>query len=177
MNIVVAALYLSLGFATSAVAQDSTTALAATAACGPRNIRFNVKEDPAKHPTPQLDPDKAVVYVIQDLGEFVCVGCAITTRVGMDGAWVGANHGSSYFFFTTTPGEHHLCANWQSRFGTRNRSFAMANFTAEAGRVYYFRIRLLLSRSIYYFELEAINSDQGKYLVASSPLSTSHPPK
>jgi hypothetical protein len=52
---------------------------------------------------------------------------------------------------------------------------ALANFSAEAGKVYYFRARIFYARENYSFDLDAINSDQGKYLVASSPFSVSHP--
>jgi hypothetical protein len=97
--------------------------------------------------------------------------------VGLDGAWVGANQGSSYFFFTAEPGEHHLCVNWQSWIGFKSRAFAMANFTAEPGGVYYFRSRVIFTRQDYIFDLDPLNSDQGKFLVASSAFSVSHPKK
>jgi hypothetical protein len=67
--------------------------------------------------------------------------------------------------------------NWQSRLDYRSRSFAMANFTAEAGKVYYFRARIFPGRYDYSFDLDPINGDQGKYLVASSAFSVSHPKK
>jgi hypothetical protein len=69
--------------------------------------------------------ESAKLYVIEDLGQcpnctsgstgrFTNIGQA-PTEVGMDGAWVGANQGSSYFFFAAAPGEHHLCIHGQSR--------------------------------------------------------------
>lgn len=165
-------LYVVASFA-QAMAQDTNAIAAAQSACGPKEIKFEAKGDATQHPTPQPDSAKALVYVVQDLGQAQCSDCALT-RVGMDGAWVGANPGSSYFFFTAEPGEHHLCVNWQSRLGLRNQAFAMANFTAEAGYVYYFRSRISMSRMIYDFDLDRVNSDQGKFLVASSPLSVFH---
>src|ERR1019366_1867895 len=59
---------------------------------------------------------KALVYVIQDIGSINCIGGCITTKIALDGAWVGANHHNSYFSFAVDPGERHLCANWQSHF-------------------------------------------------------------
>lgn len=161
-------------FAASAFSQDQAAITAAEAACGPKNIRFDAAEDATKHPTPQPDSGKALVYLIQDLGEMQCSECALT-KVGLDGTWIGANQGSSYIFFPADPGERHLCVNWQSRLGFRSRAFAMANFTAEAGHVYYFHTRISFSRSIYVFDLEPVNSDEGKYLVALSALSVSRP--
>jgi hypothetical protein len=170
-----AALVLIL-FAAAAFAQDQAAITAAQAACGPKDIRFDATEDATQHPTPQPEPGKALVYLIQDLGEVQCSGCALT-KVGLDGTWMGANQGSSYTFFPADPGERHLCVNWQSRLGWRSRAFAMANFTAEAGHVYYFHTRISVSRYIYAFDLEPVNSDEGKYLVASSAFSVSHPKK
>lgn len=170
-----AALFVVL-FAVSAFAQDQAAITAAQAACGPKEVKFDAKQDAAQHPTPQADPGKALVYVVQNLGEMQCSGCALT-KVGLDGAWVGATQGSSYVYFPAEPGERHICVNWQSRLEWRSRSLALANFTAEAGHVYYFRIRLSISRSIYSFDLDPVNSDEGKLLVASSAYSVSHSKK
>jgi len=176
--------------AASAFAQDPGAVATAESACGPRTIRFDVKPDAAQHPTAQPEPGKALVYVVEDLGE--CPGCIVSssfggffnsvdnavTKIGMDGTWMGANRGSSYIFFAAEAGEHHLCMNWQSRLQERARAFAMANFTAEEGKVYYFRERVFPGHSgDYVFELDPVNSDEGKYLIALSPASVSHPKK
>jgi hypothetical protein len=158
------------------MAQDQPATAAAEAACGPKDVKFDAKEDTTQHPTPSPDAGKALVYVVQEIGQLQCKGCALT-KVGMDGTWVGANQGSSYFFFEADPGEHHLCLNWQSRLEWRSRAFAMANFTAEAGKAYYFRTRIFPGHYDYSFDLDAVNSDQGKFLVASSAFSVSHPRK
>lgn len=157
-----------------AFAQDHAAMTAAEAACGPRDVKFDARQDATQHPTPQPDADKALVYVVQEMGEVQCKGCALT-RVGLDGVWVGANQGSSYFFFSAEPGERHLCLNWQSRFESHARAFALAEFTAAAGKTYYFRARIFPGRQDYSFDLDLINSDQGKFLVASSAFSNSHP--
>jgi len=175
-------------FAVSAIAQDQTAISAAEAACGSKDVKFEAKQDTNQHPTSQPEAGKALVYVIEDLGE--CSGCTpngnsffndvdqALTRVGVDGAWVGANRGSSYFFLATDPGEHHLCINWQSRLAFRSRAFAMANFTAEEGKVYYFRERVFPGEhGDYSFDLDSVNSDEGKYLVASYAFSVSHAKK
>src|SRR5271169_5698938 len=169
--------------AASAFAQDRTAVAAAESACGPAQTTFAVTVEGSQHPTPQPDPDKALVYVVEDLGQ--CVDCDggrsiigdvtdALVKVGVDGSWIGANKGNSYLFFTTAPGEHHLCVNWQSRLAERARSFAMASLTAEAGKVYYFRIRVFPGQGDFAFDLDPINSDQGKFLVASAPFTVSH---
>jgi hypothetical protein len=53
----------------------------------------------------------------------------------------------------------------------------LAHFTAEEGKTYYYRTRIVMSRSVELLELEPIDSDQGKYLVALFPLSVSSPKK
>ena len=166
-------------FPSSLFAQDH-------AAVGPPQVSFAATADGTQHPTPQPDPDKAVVFVIEDLGQ--CSDCygghsiisdvsGALVKVGVDGSWIGATKGDSYIFLATTPGEHHLCVNWQSRLGERARSFAMADLNAEAGNVYYFRVKLFPGQGDFSFDLDPINSDHGKFLVASSPFSTSHAKK
>ena len=93
----------------------------------------------------------------------------------MDGAWAGADHSNSYFAVSAAPGEHHLCATLQS--SLVDDRFEFAHFTAEAGKVYFFRTRLVLSRSVELLQLEPIDSDQGNYLVAIYPLAISTPKK
>lgn len=160
--------------AATAVAQDQSAIAAAEAACGPKDVKFDVKTDQNQHPVPQPDAQKALVYVVQDFGQVQCKGCAVT-KVGLDGAWVGANKGNSYIFFFAEPGERHLCMNWQSRFELRSRAFAVANFTAEAGKTYYYRARLFPGHLDISFDLDPVNSDQGKLLVALSLPSVSTP--
>jgi hypothetical protein len=160
--------------AATAVAQDQPAITAAVATCGPKDVNFDVKADQNQHPVPQPDSQKALVYVVQEFGQVECRGCAVT-KIGLDGVWVGANKGNSYIYFFAEPGERHLCMNWQSRFESRSRAFAVANFTAEAGKTYYYRARVFPGHLDISFDLDPINSDQGKLLVASSALSVSAP--
>lgn len=162
----------------AAFAQDSPVLNAAQAACGPKNVNFNVKDDTSQHTVGQPAAGKALVYVIQDIGAVSCIGGCVTTKIALDSAWVGANHHNSYFSFEVDPGEHHLCANWQSHFARISRVVGLAHFTAEAGKVYYFRTRTLGAPGVAtFFDIDPIDSDQGRLFVASIPLSISHPKK
>ena len=89
---------------------------AATTACGPVGDRLKVNSENAKGLLTQPEPGKALVYVIEDDGVANrIIGGNITWRVGLDGAWVAAlKRHSPYTTFSVTPGEHHLCVNWQS---------------------------------------------------------------
>ena len=110
------------------------------AGCGPNSIQFEVKTDKKLYLVPQPEAAKAVVYIfrdeitdnIGDIGE-------VTTRVGIDGSWVGANGNKSYFFFTLTPGDHRICTERQSDFKSGSKSLPLRALRREAGKVYYFR--------------------------------------
>lgn len=145
------------------------------AACGPEHISFKVRLDDSQHTLAQPEPGKARVYFIHDAGTTFITGYP-TVKVAMDGAWLGANHGNTYFSISAEPGEHHVCIALQSSHVAQH--VELAHFTAAADTVYYFRTRLLaMPVNLALLELEAIDSDQGKYLVGTFPLSVSSPKK
>jgi hypothetical protein len=159
---------IALFFAASAFAQAPSSGI--TLACGPQDASFDVKLDKSQHTQVQPEPGKARVYFIQEKGSDAF---AVTTGIGIDGARVGANKNSSYFAVSVEPGEHHVCANVQS---FRGHPRGLAHFTAEAGKVYYFDGRVVYGGGAdLYFFLGAADSDQGKYLIDSLPLSVSKP--
>jgi hypothetical protein len=99
-----------------------------------------------------------------------------TVRFGIDGAWVGADFGNSYFAIDVAPGEHHLCADWQSV--ARKKNVDLTSFTAEPGKVYYFSAAVTVeSKDVVTFGISQLNEDEGKYRVGLSQLSTSKPKK
>jgi hypothetical protein len=162
----------TLLLASSALAQ--APAAIATPACGSEKVSFKVKLDESQHVLAQPEPGKARVYFFHDAGTSMTVGYP-TVKLGMDGAWVGANHGNSYFSVSIEPGEHRVCVTLQSSLVAQRME--LAHFTAEAGKVYYYRTRLVMSRSVELLELDPIDSDQGNYLIASFPLSVSNAKK
>jgi Protein of unknown function (DUF2846) len=168
MKIAVVALF----FATSAFAQ--TVPAIVTAACGPEKTNFKVTLDESQRTLVEPEPGKARVYFFQDAGTSFTLGYP-TAKLGMDGVWVGANHGNSYFSVSVEPGQHHLCATLQSSLVAQR--LELVHFTAEVGKIYYYRMRIIMSRSQELLELDAIDSDQGKYLIASFPRSVSTPKK
>lgn len=161
---------IALLFAAPAYAQAPPAA--SPAACGPNNVSFNVKLDESQHALAKPEPGKARVYFIQEKG---ADHFDVTTKIGMDGIWVGANKNSSYFALSLEPGEHHVCANAQS---FRGQPVGLVHFTAEAGMVYYFNARIVYGEeaAVTLF-LGSVDSDQANYLIASFPLSVSNPKK
>ncbi|MGO8758911.1 MAG: hypothetical protein ACLQG3_12380 [Terracidiphilus sp.] len=143
-------------------------------ACGPAKASFKVDLDSAEHGPMPPEAGKAMVYFIHDTG-IGYGGSTIgypTTKYGVDGSWVGAGHGDSWFAVAVAPGEHHVCTTLQSSFV--DQRVELAHFTAEAGKTYFFRTRLVMSRSVELLELERIDSDQGGYLISSFPLAKAH---
>jgi hypothetical protein len=95
-------------------AQESSTPISPAPGCGTASVKFDVKTDKSPHGLIEPPPGQAIVYFVEDDTEFESTPKP-TTRIGVDGTWVGANHGNSYFSFAVAPGVHHLCASWQSR--------------------------------------------------------------
>jgi hypothetical protein len=91
--------------ASSAFAADQATVAAAESACGPSNVQFDVKTENNQHPTARAQDGKALVYVVQVFEKPRNQFGKPTTKVGLDGTWVGANKSNSYFFFPVEPGD------------------------------------------------------------------------
>jgi hypothetical protein len=170
-------LFAVLVLCATALAQGVASAPPVAPGCGSANVKFDVKAEKSQHPMAQPESGKAIVYFVEDDNSFESLPKP-TTRVGVDGVWVGANHGDSYFHFTVDPGVHHLCASWQSFviLGARETS-AAAHFTAEAGQAYYFRVKnvWLRDHGNGHVELLPLDSDEGQLLASKFALSTSHP--
>jgi len=161
-------------------AQDQATAARTAAGCGADNVEFDVKTDKSQHSQGQVPAGKALVYVFEvertDAVAFK-IG-AVTIRIGLDGQWVGANHGDTYFYFPVDPGDHSLCANWQSSFRRFSKLSSAVSLTADAGQVYYFLTKVdERSHDTPAVWMEAVDPAEAKLLIASASLSNFHPKK
>jgi len=154
------------------VAAQKLSSYASFGACGNPNAQFDVKtESTLRGYTP--DPGKALVYFIEkDAGAFF----AGHTRIGIDGHWVGATEGNSYFALSLDPGVHHICANTHmGKLWTANEETALAHFTAEPGAIYYFETKnLALENQMIDVSLVPLDSDEGASLAGSYPVSIFH---
>ena len=144
--------------------------------CGDGKVTFDVKTETGQ-PAPAAPAEgKAQIVFIEDEDGPIAPFMHVTIRFGMDGAWVGANNGNSYFALPVDPGVHHLCASWQSSLGRLKKNVHLTSFTAEPGQVYYFAAQVTVaSRDSVIFGLSQLNEDEGKYRVKESKLSTSKP--
>ena len=153
-----------------ALAQDKTAISAAEAGCGPQEQKFEVNSDESQHPAPTPEDGRAVIYFVAD-------GNILTSVLGIDGKWVGAVNGGRYFFVSIEPGEHHLCARRQSLLPPGGTRVSVHSLKAEPGGSYYFRTRMLqiVGGCGFVFQLDQMDSDEGRWFVAWSKFSTSHP--
>jgi hypothetical protein len=162
-------------FAWPCMAQSYVPPIDPEAACGANDDKFQVKSDVQGKHLPDVAAGRAVVYFVETQ-KIDGIG-NITAKIAVDGAWVGANQGDSYFFVTLDPGEHHLCARWQSSLAIRQQ-VSLNNLTAESGKTYYFLVRITGDgREAYSFDLVKINSDEAQLLIARSPYSISRAKK
>jgi len=138
--------------------------------CGNDKVKFNVKTEEGQ-PVPAGPADgKSQIIFIEDENQPIGPFMHATVRLGMDGAWLGANNGNSYFAVAVDPGVHQLCASWEGK------NVEATSFTAEPSHVYYFAARVTVeSRYSVTFNLAQLNEDEGKYLVKGLKLSTSKP--
>lgn len=166
-------------FAVPVFAQDQAMAARTAAGCGADNVQYHVKTDKTQHPQGQMPDGKALVYVFEqertDPG--FKIG-AVTVRVGLDGQWIGANHGDTYFYFPVDPGDHSICANWQSSIGRLAKLASAASFTAEPGQVYYFQMKVdERSHDTPAIWVQPVDPAEARLLIASASLSNFHQKK
>jgi hypothetical protein len=158
-------------------------------ACGDDSVKFDVstqKNQPA--PAPPAAGMAQVVFVEEQNAR--ASFHFVTVRYGVDGNWVGANYGDSYFVLNVTPGVHHLCVNAQRN----KKSVGVTSFTAEAGKVYYYEASTTVTTSgggvvtttgpngtstgmaagsvNKFFQFTQLSDDEGKYRVKAWKLAT-----
>jgi len=168
-------------FTSSVFAQTNPPLAQAQSACGPLDVHFDA-QTLASSPPAGPEPGEALVYVAEEFRRAPGELGDPTIRVGLDGVWMGATRANSYLYFSVAPGEHHLCTNWQSRLRRLSQLAAFSRFTAGPGRTYYFRARITYvtygaGPSNMDLDLEAVDPDEGRFLVASFRLSSSHAKK
>ncbi|MFZ0773026.1 MAG: hypothetical protein WCA49_22570 [Candidatus Sulfotelmatobacter sp.] len=146
----------------------------AAVGCGDPKAKFDVKTEHGQH-SAQPEAGKALLYFIEDDSNFWS-NPKPTTRMGIDGEWVGATHGSSYFYVPVDPGVHHLCASWQTTVVLgRGHMTSAAHFAAEAGSVYYFVVKDIWTRDGQSdMSLNPLDSDEGLLLANKFSFSTFH---
>lgn len=172
-------MWLALLWAVPAFAQGNEAELRKAAGCGPAKEEYHAKVAKNKHTVREPDSSKAMVYVIVEEfpspSNFTYLG-NITTRVGLDGNWVGANYGESFVSFAVEPGEHRICSDWQSQHKSQRHLSDAASLNAAAGRTYFFHAQLWTGNSGSgaesnhgpNFKLTEVDSSKGMLLVSKT---------
>jgi len=144
-------------------------------ACGDEKATLRVGFQKDTHGVNDPAPGKAELVFIED-ADFrqSCFLCSIATRIGIDGRWVGANQGNSYFAVEVAPGEHHLCTDWQSANPDLKSKTGLGEIKAEAGYIYFYRVRI--TRIGYGLELVPVDRQEGSFRLRSATLSIALPP-
>jgi hypothetical protein len=135
-------------------------------ACGPKDASFEVEQIKGQPPAAP-EPGKALVYFIQKES-----GPYFTTRVGLDGSWVGVIQHNSYIFVSVAPGEHHVCAATQDH---KHPGPELIHFTAKAGDVYYYLVRGIAENTGFSMVFSGADHDEAQFLIASDTMSISKP--
>jgi hypothetical protein len=167
--------------AAPAFAQEQAADLRSAAGCGSTKTQFGVKTDKSKHSVAQPEPGKALVYVVEGVisaPHLWSIGHT-TTRVGVDGSWVGANQESSYLSFAVEPGTHRVCSDVQSVFVSAEKMSAAADLMAEAGKTYYYRVMVTVGdqERQAHVSVKPVDEAEGLLLISKSALSASKPKK
>src|SRR6266852_2204828 len=85
-----------VALAASAYAQNTPAQSASQGSCGSKDAQFEVKTVSGQ-PIAQAEPGKALVYVSEVFKKAPGELGNPTIRIGLDGNWVGAVRGNSYF--------------------------------------------------------------------------------
>jgi hypothetical protein len=157
--------------ASLAIVRPAQAQTPATRACGAGNIEFSVKEDPNHPAMPQTPAGKAMVVFAVDGNEATLA--TFTAKIGVDGKWAAATRAHQYISFAVDPGSHHLCASLQgAALMNTDNPVTLHSLQAEAGKTYYFRIRVYRSGDqTVNTSLDAIDEDEGQWIVWSTPRS------
>jgi hypothetical protein len=117
------------------VAATSARAASLPEGCGNDAVQFKVKTEKGG-PIPASDSNRAqLVFVQKTEGDEA--GSPLS-RFAVDGEWVGAVRGKSYFIVPVTPGPHKICASRQSNAQMEKANVGAIHMDAAAGKVYYF---------------------------------------
>ena len=157
----------------SSFCQNIASAPAAKAACGPEKVKFNIKLDRSRHVLLQPARGKALIYVFQEFPN-TSSAPSLIMKVGLDGAWIGANQKRSYFAFKVEPGVHHICVSGQWPFWS---PVSLARVVAKPDGIYYYGSQFFCNSSGECGPLNVgpVDEDQAKLLIQTSAYSTSHP--
>lgn len=146
--------------------------------CGSDSVKFDVKTEKDQPPPAAPADGKAQIVLVGTVPNEGALMHWPAIRFGINGAWVGANKGNSYFTLDVAPGAQNICVSAQGVMAGMAKDLVdMQTFTAEAGKVYYFEARFGMigggnGGGVVTFGLAPLNENDGKYRVKAWKLAT-----
>jgi hypothetical protein len=156
-------------------------------ACGNEKVKFDIelKKNAPRPDSPEADKGQIVFIETSErppkIGCFDAgLSCNDVARFGVDGAWVGATKGNSYFVISLEPGVHHLCV-------VLGKKVDAESLTVAPGKTYYFKVEYKAEGTQYgnsdhpnyqiheKVEFSTLDEDNGKYRIKVSALSVAIP--
>ena len=136
-------------------------------ACGDGKVNFDVHTESHQPPPARPAAGWAQIVLIEDQNHVHATYGDTTVRYGLDGEWVGASKGKSYFVVALNPGVHRLCASMQDV-----SNVELATVTAEPGKVYYFEAKVTVQSAPFFhdsitFGLSQLSEEEGRDRVAA----------
>lgn len=145
--------------------------------CGSDSVKFDVKTEKNQPPPAPPADGKAQIVLVGTVPVESALARFPTIRFGVNGTWVGANKGNSYFTVDVAPGAQNICVSAQGVMpGMAKDLVDMQSINAEAGKVYYFEARFGMiggnGGGVVTFGLAPLNENEGKYRVKAWKLAT-----
>lgn len=110
------------------------------AGCGAENVQFKVKTEKAAASLGNAPAAKAQVIFVETLdGEF---SSGPVSRFAIDGKWIGATKGASYFDVLVDPGSHQICASRQSAIKLERENLGTLDVQMQAGQTYVYQFTI-----------------------------------
>ncbi len=110
--------------------------------------------DKKNHPLGEVDPEKALVYVVRP----ATMGFAIKSFFLIDDEIMGINKGKSYFFTHVEPGVH--------VFWSKSENVDAMEFEVEAGQTYYIKQKVKMGGFRARTKLELLDETDGQAALA-----------
>uniref|UniRef100_A0A7V4XUF6 Lipoprotein n=1 Tax=Acidobacterium capsulatum TaxID=33075 RepID=A0A7V4XUF6_9BACT len=137
--------------------------------CGPMTAHPSVQLQASSKGLSPIPAGMARLVFVQQIG--VCPHCGVV-RVGLDGKWIGANRGNSWFAATVRPGEQHVCVAWNAPFVRLTNRIHLTDLNAEPGKTYYLETTALTGKyQVNRVLLSKTTRDEADFLISNSKMS------
>lgn len=140
-------------------------------ACGKDDVHFKVKTTAPAASLQRPEDGKGQIVFLETLYGPMLPHPLV--RFGLDGAWTGASKGNGYFVVSAAPGEHHLCAAWQSSFSMLTDHPGAMPLHVEAGKTYFIDYEITSAgKGANVIRFHQLNDDEARFFLRTYPVTT-----